>query len=251
MKKLLLSAILPLFFILHIFSYSSIPKGQAESLFALPQTVAAAESTPAAGDYACILSDGVFFYTAAEESRGLFLLPKTYYVKLLEYRPDFCKIEYQRDDGAARRLVGYAKTQDLTFVEYIPARPYLYYTFELRYKIENSNSADSSFLTELVIPCVYYGDYRVGSETYCYVLRGEEFGYVPKPSGVLYEENSEYADYLAAQTPPADIDTQEPTPAEGNTPAQIAILIVVCLLVPVLAALVLKPPRRPPYEQDL
>ncbi len=251
MKKLFLSAILPLFFILHIFSYSTVPKGQAEPFFALSHATAVAESTPAAGDYACILSDAAFFYTAAEDSRGLFLLPKTYYVKLLEYRPDFCKIEYQRDDGAARRLIGYAKTQDLTFVEYIPARPYLYYTFELRYKIENSNPADSAFLTELIIPCVYYGDYRVGSETYCYVLRGEEFGYVPKPSDVSYEENSEYADYLAARNPSAAPQEQEPSPAEGNTPAQIAILIAICLLVPVLAALVLKPPRRPPYEQEL
>ena len=204
-------------------------------------------------DYACILSDNAFFYSAADERRGLFLLPKSYYVRLLEYRSDYCKIEYQRDANDAKRLVGYAKTDDLTFVEYVPARPYLYYTFDLSYTIDGAPSGDDGFLTELTVSCIYYGDYRIGSEMYCYVLRGDEFGYVPKPSGIFYEENSEYADWLAAQTPPEDLKNEAPmdgTNGENSTPAQIAILVVICLLVPILAAMILKPPRRPPYQTE-
>ncbi len=237
MKKILLSALLPLLLFLHSFFPTATPKAHAES-------------SPAVGSFACILTDAAFFYTAAEENYGLFLLPKTYYVKLLEYRPDFCKIEYQKEDGGAQKLVGYAKTQDLTFVDYTPARPYLYYTFEVRYKIENAPSTDSAFLNELVITCVYYGDYRVGSQTYCYVLRGEEFGYIPKPAGLSFEENPEYADYLATQvSPPGEEASKED--GRASSPAQIAILVTLCLLVPVLAALILKPPRRPPYEEEL
>ncbi|MBR2441979.1 MAG: hypothetical protein IKB20_02820 [Clostridia bacterium] len=237
MKKILFSAVLPLLLFVH-------------SFFPTATLKAKAETPPASGAYACILTDAAFFYTAAEETYGLFLLPKTYYVKLLEYRQDFCKIEYQAESGGAQKLIGYAKTQDLTFVDYIPARPYLYYTFEVRYKIENVPQGNSAFLNELVITCVYYGDYKVGSQTYCYVLRGEEFGYIPKPTGLSFEENTEYADYLKSKSPTASEDTPLP-PEQANSPAQIAILITLCLLVPVLAALILKPPRRPPYEEEI
>lgn len=206
---------------------------------------------PTVGSYACILSDNTFFYASADERRGLFLLPKTYYVRLLEYRADYCKIEYQTDASSVKRLVGYARTADLTFVNYTPARPYLYYVFDLHYKIEDAAQTDSAFLTELTLSCVYYGDYVIGSERYCYVLRGDEFGYVPKPISLQYEENTEYADYLASLEPDPDpIDSASDTEGKNSSPAQIAILVAICLLVPVLAALVLKPPRRPPYETD-
>lgn len=181
----------------------------------------------------------------------MFLLPKSYYVRLLEYRPDYSKVEYQTDGGNAKRVVGYVQTSALTFVDYVPQRPYLYYTFDLHYKIEDAERSDSSFLTQLTFTCVYYGDYLIGSELYCYVLRGDEFGYVPKPASLVFEENSEYADHLASQQPAPEVSA--PVDDEENpshSPVQIAILVAICLLVPILAALVLKPPRRPPYERD-
>jgi hypothetical protein len=206
---------------------------------------------PTVGSYACILSDNTFFYALADGKRGLFLLPKSYYVRLLEYRTDYCKIEYQTDTGTVKRLVGYARTEELTFVNYTPVRPYLYYVFDLHYKIEDAAQTNSSFLTELTLPCVYYGDYVIGSECYCYVLRGDEFGYVPKPYSLQYEQNTEYEDYLASLQPdPEPPDSTKDDSQKNSSPAQIAILVAICLLVPVLAALVLKPPRRPPYELD-
>lgn len=248
MKKFLISAILPLFFIFLSAFPTFSPRSRANADFPISASAETA-SAPAAGDYACVLSDSAFFYAAADERRGVFLLPKTYYVRLVDYQSDFCKIEYQRDDGAAKRLVGYAKTEQLAFVDYVPTRPYLYYTFDVSYTIGDAPS-DSSFLTEITVSCVYYGDYRIGSETYCYVLRGDEFGYIPKPSGISYEANTEYADHLTSQIVQPEPE-EETSAAEGKTsPVQIAILIVICLLVPVLAALVLKPPRRPPYEQE-
>ncbi len=240
MKKAILRALFALF----LFLYSTL----------LPysftvETVRAA--TPSAGNYACILSDNTYFYSSADERRGLFLLPKTYYVRLLEYNPDYCKIEYQKDNGEIKRLVGYVKTEELTFVEYTPLRPYLSYVFDVTYTIgEGETETISSFLDEITVTCVYYGDYKIGSETYCYILRGDEFGYIPKPLTLSYEENSEYADYLAS-LPPTPSD--EPTPPQSeteNSPMQIAILIAVCVLVPVLAALILRSPRRPPYETE-
>ena len=145
-----------------------------------------------------------------------------------------------------RPLTGYAKTSLLTFVPYQPVRPYLSYSFEVHYTIDNATAANSGFLTQITATCVYYGDYEMGSKTYCYVLRGEEFGYVPKPISLSYEENGEYAAYLSSLQPEAKEETEQ----KKSSPAQVAILVAVCLLVPVLAALILKPPRRPPYETD-
>ena len=210
-----------------------------------PQTsgVIARAEIPASGSYACVLEDA-FFYDEPRDTEGLFLLPKTYYVKLVEYGEDYSKIEYG-DGSAAPSLTGYAKTSLLTFVPYLPTRPYLSYTFEVKYTIGNDVTVDSSFLTQITAKCVYYGDYEIGSKLYCYVLRGEEFGYVPKPSSLSFEENGEYASYLAS------LESEESeTKEKSSSPAQIALLVALCLLVPVLAALILKPPRRPPYETD-
>lgn len=242
MKKFILSALLPLVY----FLYTIFPL----ATFAVqpPKQRISATAQTAASGYACILTDDVFFYPTRDEKRGLFLLPKTYYVKVLETSPDFCKIEYLYDDTYVKKLTGYARTSDLTFVDYIPERPYLYYLFEVQYRIDETVLETDGFLNELTVTCAYYGDYKIGSELYCYVLRGDSFGYIPKPTNISYEENPEYAEHVppTETSPPTDTKEQSDT----SSPAQIAILIALCLLVPVLAALILKPPRRPPYETD-
>ena len=205
---------------------------------------------PQGSGYACILQENVFFYSAPDERRGLFLLPATYYVKLLEYGEEYCRVEYLSDDENVKKLIGYAKTEALTFVEYVPKTPYFRHFFDVRYRIEEDGLDDSSFLNEITLTCAYYGDYKIGSETYCYVLRGGSFGYVPKPTTLRIPQNTEYEEWLATQAPPPEETPPASEEKEGSSPAQIAILVALCLLVPVLAALILKPPRRPPYETD-
>ncbi len=209
---------------------------------------ASAEELPQSGDYACVLQEGVFFYAAPDESRGLFLLPATYYVKLLDHGGEYCRVEYLYDDGQAKRLVGYVKTASLTFVDYLPEQPYFYRVFSLHYRIDETLSPSDDFLNEITVDCAYYGDYKIGSKTYCYVLRGDSFGYVPKPADLIVPVNTEYEEYLASIRESSTEET--PSEKENSSPAQIAILIALCLLVPVLAALILKPPRRPPYDLD-
>lgn len=255
MKHFILWAILPIYFLITalLFPFSAFTSANFTPTYA--QAASANSSVnadlPLPGSYACILSDSTFFYSSADGRRGVFLLPKTYYVRLLEYGMEFCKIEYLSDEGEYKKLTGYARTAELTFVDYVPRLPYLYYTFDLSYRIGNSELNDSSFLTEITVNCVYYGDFLIGSEAYCYVRRGDTFGYVPKPITLSYTSNTEYADYLAAQAllsaPDDETDSQE-TMDKNTSPVQIAILVVVCLLVPLLAALILKPPKRPFYE---
>jgi hypothetical protein len=237
MKKGILTTILSIFLLLCAFFTPQIRTAQALS--------------PSSGEYACVLEENAFFYSAPDEQRGLFLLPPTYYVRVLDYGVEFCRVEYLYDDTDTKRLVGYAKTADLTFVEYIPKRPYFYYVFEISYRIENGGLQDSAFLNEITLNCTYYGDYLIGSKPYCYVLRGGSFGYVPKPITLSVTPNTEYEEWLAAQIPPeSEGPSEQSTDKEKSSPAQIAILVALCLLVPVLAALILKPPRRPPYETD-
>lgn len=240
MNKRILRAFLPIFLFLSLCFGSFLPT---------PFT-ASANSVPTAGDYACILEDETFFYAVPEEKRGLFLLPKTYYVRLVEYGESYCKIEYLTDDTNVKKLTGYARTEQLTFVDYVPERPFLVYVFDVKYQISETEKTDSSFLTQLTVTCAYYGDYNVGSETYCYVLRGEEFGYIPKPETLQFEENTEYADYVQAQeesAPSSEVsDESVAAKSGGMSPWQIVILVALCLLVPVLAALILKPPKVEP-----
>ena len=238
MKKFILSAVLPLLFFLSSFL----------AYFSPPAVRASADETLVADSYACILSDEAFFYSSRDEKRGVFLLPKTYYVKILEVDPEFCKIEYLYDDTYVQKLVGYAKTSDLTPVPYVPKRPYLYRLVEVHYTIDGGNAQTSAFLDRITVTCAYYGDYQIGSETYSYILRDGSFGYIPKPTDLTFDINTEYAEWEAANAEQEKIE--EVQPKEQASPAQIAILIALCLLVPVLAALILRPNKRSPYDQD-
>ncbi len=208
-------------------------------------SVTLSESISPSGSYACILEDNTYFYTQPNEECGIFLLPKTYYVKVLDYQANYCKIEYLYDSSLSQKITGYAKTNQLTFVEYTPKRPYLYYIFDVYYQIGDTKIEDPAFLTQLKISCAYYGDFYFGGKTYCYVLRGDTFGYVPKPNTLSYEENTEYADYLAQKPIPP-----EEQPAKQNAPiGQIALFVALSLLVPILAALLLKQSKRNVYYE--
>ena len=200
--------------------------------------VKAENTTPQSGSYAYIQSDDAFFFAHPDEKEGLFLLPPTYFVRLLNYTDTLCRVEYQTDGTHTKRLVGYVKTEHLVFVSFTPKHPYPLCVFDIDYKIEDAAQISDGFLTQITMSCTYYGDYKIGSATYCYVLREGEFGYIPKPESLIVPENTEYAEYLSSSK--TDSDSAQPTP-KNNTPAQIAILVTLCLLVPLLAALILKP----------
>lgn len=240
MKKFILTILFPFFYFLSVIF--------SPCTYVL-QIVHAAEPSLRAGSYACILTDS-YFYNAPDDLGGLFLLPKTYYVKILEYGDTHCKIEYLYDDSNTKKLIGYAETSTLTPVDYIPKRPYLYYVFDVSYRIDDSQLNDSTFLNEITVTCAYYGDYVIGSKAYCYVLRGNEFGYIPKPDTLKIQTNTEYEEYLASLIP-EELPTEDSSKEQADSsPAQIAILIALCLLVPILAALIIKPPKRPTYDND-
>lgn len=218
----------------------------------LPRARADDLQIPTTGTYACVVEDYTYFYSSPDESTGLFLLPTTYYVRLLDYNPTFSRVEYFYDGSTAKKLVGYAKTSALAFVDYVPVTPYFYYTFDLRYSIGDVTVGEG-FLDEITATCTYYGDYNVGSKTYCYVLRDDVFGYVPKPADLRVKANLEYETYLAnqkAEESAENVDASLDDTSSSSSPAQIAILVVLCLLIPVLATLILRPQKHRRFDVE-
>lgn len=216
------------------------------SLFLLiaPQGISCSifHASASSGSYACILSDGVYFHTSEAPSSGIFALPKSYYVKVLSVGEMYTKVEYLTDGERTKKLTGYCLTDELTFVDYTPVNPYLYATFDVIYTAENGESGDA-MLDKLTLPCTYYGSYTIGSKEYAYVLQRGEFGYVPKPADFSYSENGEYAARIEGGANSAPANTS------GNG-SQAALLIVLCLIVPLLAALLIKGAKPLPYELD-
>ncbi len=199
--------------------------------------------------YACVINADAYFYATRDDQRGLFLLPESYYVKVLDSDGEYCRAEYLVDDEYTRKIVGYVRTENLVFVDYTPVRPYFYHLFEISYTLENGSVGETGFLDRITLTCSYYGDYKIGSQTYCYVLRDGAFGYIPKPQDLSVERNEEYDEWLRAKQEPQP--TPQDSASENNaSPAQIAILITVCLLIPVLAALLLRSPRHTPDPDE-
>lgn len=234
MKQFILSALAAIFTLLF-------------TLFPLqPQRTEASAQTPT---YACILTNDAYLYASSNERSGLFLLPKTYYVKALSVGAEFTKVEYQSDGDGIKAITGYCKTEQLTFVDYIPKTPYFHTFFDVTYTIADADKS-YPFLTEITVRCAYYGEYPIGSDTYCYVLREDGFGYVPKPENLNFIENTEYADRLAQAAPPTEQTPVEQEEPQTLPPTQIATIFVLCLLAPILAALILRSNKSAPLPDD-
>jgi hypothetical protein len=164
-------------------------------------------------------------------------------MKVLETNADFVRAEYLFDDEYTRKIVGFVKTEHLAFVDYTPVTPYCHCLFEISYTLENGGANGEEFLDRITMTCSYYGDYTVGSQTYCYVRRDGVYGYIPKPETLRIERNEEYDKWLHSQATPNPPATSS-TASEQSSPLQIALLVSACFLVPALAALVLKSHTR-------
>lgn len=203
------------------------------------------KASAADSSYAYVPTDGVYFYASDDERSELFLLPKTYYVRVLKKGDVFTKIEYLVDDAPYQKLVGYVKSERLEYIDYEPKTPYPRLEFTVEYvPLEGVNS--DPLLTPISLSCYYYGEYTVGSKKYAYVLRGEDFAYVPLPKDFTCPLNDEHVNRQPIHSSSSQSDSAQTT-ADGG---QIAVLILLAVLIPVLAALILKTPKRQAFEID-
>lgn len=155
--------------------------------------------------YACVTENDTYFYSSADDESGLFILPATYYVKIISKSDDYCFVQYLEDVADYKAVYGYCKTDSLTAVNFIPERPYLYYTYSATYTIEGSAAAESGNFSTFTCECIYYGDYKNGTTTYRYVCINGEFGYIPKTCEITYPLNTDYLPSEPDISEPADV----------------------------------------------
>ena len=192
--------------------------------------------------FAVALGD-VWFYERADEESKLFLLPETYYVRVLEEGETYCTVEYQTDDPPYRRLLGFCRTDALTFVGHVPARPYLRKQIRVTYSLPDGGELGSGEFTSVERTFVYYGDRTEGGQLYLYVLSGDTFGYLPAEHTPDFERNDDYLTDVSGEA-------EEPLPGQNAPNAVQIVVIVLACIAAVAVAVILARGKKPPRERE-
>ena len=151
------------------------------------------------GSYARVMQEEVYLYSSPQEESGLFILPRTYFVKITGEEAGFYQVEYLTDTSA-RPVYGYCRIGDVEPVDYVPETPFLTYETEVTFTVGSSDLPDG-FFTAYTVPAAFYGTFYYGSSVYYYVNMDGEFGYVPASAcpPLDYPENTEHTQ---TETPP-------------------------------------------------
>ena len=207
----------------------------------VPVTVSAdGEKT---SSYAVAADKDVWFYSAPDEESGLFLLPFSYYVKVVEDGQPFCKVEYG-DGVSLPRLTGYCKSETLTPVDFVPTRPFLLKQVTLTYTLSGT---DENEFDSLEKNFYYYGSTFRGTARYWYVYADGKYGFVAQNKEPDFELN---VDYL---TTPTTTPTEPETPPESAPPmtgVQIALVCIAVCVIVAIAAAVFFTRKNPPVRRE-
>lgn len=213
----------------------------AMSILSPTAVTARADGETPAELYAVADSREVYFYSEPKESSGLFILPYTYYVKVISLGDPFCRVEYLDDTAPYRKITGYCKKSEITFVDFTPARPFLRREITVRYSLDNNRPAIGTGTFDSVeVNYLYYGSYRAGTSLFHYVYANGEFGYVPADEEILYDLNTDYLEQVSATLPPVQ---EDPAATSSLSAVQITVICVLCVAVVGIAAFVLRGKR--------
>ena len=190
--------------------------------------------------YAVAADSNVWFYSSESEDSKLFLIPETYYVRVLSEGDVFSAVEYLVNDAPDKKVMGYCRTSALTFVSFIPARPFLRKTITVSYSLPDAGLLGGEF-SSVQKTFVYYGMRYESGQLYFYVLDGTSFGYIPAESPIDFERND---DWLNVEEPPVSGETEPPMPDESPSVVQIIIICVICAAAVIVAAFVLRGRKR-------
>lgn len=211
-------------------------------LFLQPAPVVRAGAADAV--YAVAADTNVWFYSAEEEASKLFLIPETYYVRVLEREEEFSAVEYLVNDPPFRKVVGYCRTDALTFVDFVPERPYLRKEITLSYTLAAGGAPGGEF-DSIERTFVYYGSRYEKGNLYLYVLSEGVFGYVPAEEEPAFERND---DFLAMAGPS---EPAEEVQAGGLSAAEIVVICLASAAAVVCAVFVLRGKRADTGEPEL
>ena len=198
----------------------------------LPASAAAAESDgegagSEAPSYARIEQDGVYLYRSPSADAGLFVLPRSYFVRLAGEAGDYYAVEYLTGTQGRTAVRGYCLRDQVSPVDYVPSVPYLCYEVDVTFRTEADAGLPAGFITEYTVGAPFYGTFRFGSSTYYYVELNGAFGYVPATACSLldYPLNTEHTDIAAPETQP---EAQEQPQAGGGL--SVAAIVLLCVL---------------------
>ena len=214
-----------------------------------PSLTAHAETQelPIGERYAVAAREDVWFYSAENGESGLFLVPYTYYVKVLREGTPYTAVQYLDDVPPFRAVTGFCKTELITFVDFVPTRPYLRREITVTYTVAGDKLLGGGAFDAIEKRFVYYGTSYAGTARYFYVYADGVFDYVPATQEILYEYNTDYLTPASgeAEQPPAE------EPSAAPTAVQIAAICAAVLAVLIVAVLVLrgKQPRSVPAEE--
>ena len=192
------------------------------------------------GTYAVAVGQ-VWFYASADEP--LFLLPESYYVRVLERGETYCTVEYLTDDAPYKKLFGYCRTDALTFVDFVPERPYLRKQITVTYTLPDAGGLGTEDFTTYERTFVYYGDRYEGEQLYLYVLSEDTFGYIPADAPPEFERNTDYLTSASGET-----ETPSDTAPSVNA-VQIVVIVLACVAAIAVAVILLRG-KKPPREQQ-
>ena len=193
--------------------------------------------------YAVAADSNVWFYSSESEESKLFLIPETYYVRVLSEGERFTAVEYLVNDAPYKKLLGYCETAALTFVGFIPARPFLRKTITVSYSIQKGDAFSDAFpdvFGDIKRTFVYYGLRYENGARYAYVLYEGTFGYIPLEEEPAYERND---DFLSIPSTSVDMDTPSEE-KEGLSAGEIAAICVACVAAVGVAVFALKGRRK-------
>lgn len=204
-----------------------------------PQRAQAAEER-----YAAAVEADVWFYASENENARVFLLPATYYVKVISEGETYTRVEYLTDDAPYQKISGYCRTEDLLFVDYIPVRPYLKKEVTLSYTLPQTGGLGSGSFSTVEKTFVYYGHRYEGDALYYYVLSGDTFDYIPAEKELEYEKNTDCLDYLAAKSASGEAEGGQ----GGMNASTILVICIACAAAIAIAVLVVRGKRAPVAE---
>lgn len=212
----------------------------------VPMRASAAEER-----YAYVPDGDVWFYAAETESSRVFLLPKTYYVKLLGEGEMYCRVEYLTDEPPYQKVTGFCRTEDIIPVTYLPSRPYLKKQITLSYSLPSgSNSLGGSF-SSIDKTFVYYGQRYDGAKLYYYVLSDGTFDYISAESEVVFDLNTDYSEYLASvEAAAGDGGQTAAPPAESTDAALIVVICIACVAAIAVAVFLVRGKKAPPPDDQ-
>lgn len=192
--------------------------------------------------YAVAETAEVWFYGAESEEEKLFCIPRTYYVHVVSRSEPYSLCEYLKDNTPFKKVLGYCLTDSLTFVDFIPRRPYLYREVTVEYVLPGAALGGGAFAGKKET-FVYYGTRYENGQLYFYVGKDGVFDYIPADEELVFELNDDYL-------PEPDTSVAAGKSAESLSAVQIVLITLSAVAVLVVAVFVARGRKSAPPEKE-